>query len=104
MPSPAPGAEKVTFLTSWFAQAEDGGFYQAKATGYAWVALDEPLLGIPDLVQDGGPSYRRIHQFDDRRNTGALRMMENSFDKRIVPSRTNQPSARRTSPSRRNTS
>ena len=48
--------------------------------GYAWVALDEPLLGIPDLVQDGDPSYRRIHQFDDRWNTGALRMMENSFD------------------------
>ena len=26
-------ADKVTFLTSWYAQAEHGGFYQAKATG-----------------------------------------------------------------------
>ena len=29
----AIAADKVTFLTSWFAQAEHGGFYQAKATG-----------------------------------------------------------------------
>ena len=48
--------------------------------GYAWVALDDPLLAIPDLPQDRDPAYRRIHQFDDRWNTGALRMMENSFD------------------------
>jgi phenylpropionate dioxygenase-like ring-hydroxylating dioxygenase large terminal subunit len=48
--------------------------------GYAWVALDEPLLGIPDLPQDRDRNYRRIHQFYDHWNTGALRMMENSFD------------------------
>ena len=48
--------------------------------GYAWVALDEPLLPIPDLPQDRDRNYRRIHQFDDRWNCGALRMMENSFD------------------------
>ena len=29
----ANAADKVTFLTSWFAEAEHGGFYQAKATG-----------------------------------------------------------------------
>src|ERR1700681_736331 len=27
---PTMGADKVTYLTSWFAQAEHGGFYQAK--------------------------------------------------------------------------
>src|SRR5882724_10163190 len=48
--------------------------------GYAWVALEEPLLPIPDLPQERDPAYRRIHQFDDRWNTAALRMMENSFD------------------------
>jgi phenylpropionate dioxygenase-like ring-hydroxylating dioxygenase large terminal subunit len=48
--------------------------------GYAWVALDDPLLPIPDLPQERDPSYRRIHQFYDRWNTAALRMMENSFD------------------------
>ena len=31
--SAALAADKVTFITSWFAQAEHGGFYQAKATG-----------------------------------------------------------------------
>ena len=30
---PASAADKVTFLTSSFAQAEHGSFYQAKATG-----------------------------------------------------------------------
>ena len=29
----AHAADKVTFLTSWYAQAEHGGFYQAKAAG-----------------------------------------------------------------------
>ena len=32
--APSTAADKVTFLTSWFAQAEHGGFYQAKATGF----------------------------------------------------------------------
>jgi phenylpropionate dioxygenase-like ring-hydroxylating dioxygenase large terminal subunit len=48
--------------------------------GYAWVALDDPLLPIPDLPQDRDQGYRRIHQFYERWNTAALRMMENSFD------------------------
>lgn len=29
----AHAQDKLTFLTSWFAQAEHGGFYQAVATG-----------------------------------------------------------------------
>lgn len=51
MPSPAPGAEKVTFLTSWFAQAEHGGFYQAKATGlYEKAGLDASIkMGGPQI-------------------------------------------------------
>ena len=48
--------------------------------GYVWVALEQPLLPIPDLPEDRDPAYRRIHQFDDRWNTAALRMMENLFD------------------------
>ena len=31
--SRAAPLEKITFLTNWFAEAEHGGFYQAKATG-----------------------------------------------------------------------
>jgi phenylpropionate dioxygenase-like ring-hydroxylating dioxygenase large terminal subunit len=48
--------------------------------GYAWVALDEPLLPIPDIAEDGAPGFRRIHEFHERWNCGALRFMENSFD------------------------
>ncbi len=66
--------------------------------GYAWVALEEPLLPIPDLPQDRDPAYRLIHQFDDRWNTAALRMMENSFDNAHFS--TSRPSASRTSRSR----
>ena len=37
----AHAADKVTFLTSWYAQAEHGGFYQAKASGlYEQAGLD----------------------------------------------------------------
>jgi NitT/TauT family transport system substrate-binding protein len=46
---PARAADSVRFLTSWFAQAEHGGFYQAKATGlYAKNGLDV-------TIQMGGP-------------------------------------------------
>ena len=55
-------------------------FHCEEKYGYAWVALDDPLLPIPDLPEERMPGFRRIHQFDDRWNTAALRMMENSFD------------------------
>ena len=48
--------------------------------GYAWVALDEPLLPIPDVPEDSDPAYRRIFQFYDEWQTAPLRLMENSFD------------------------
>ncbi|MCK1387602.1 ABC transporter substrate-binding protein [Bradyrhizobium sp. 21] len=47
--APARAAEKVTFLTSWFAQAEHGGFYQAKATGLYDKA------GLDVTIKMGGP-------------------------------------------------
>ena len=45
----ADAADKVTFLTSWFAQAEHGGFYQAKATGL----YDKENLDV--TIKMGGP-------------------------------------------------
>src|ERR1700741_1847393 len=47
--STAFAADKVTFITSWFAQAEHGGFYQAKATGLYEKA------GLDVTVKMGGP-------------------------------------------------
>jgi NitT/TauT family transport system substrate-binding protein len=47
-------SDKVRFLTSWYAQAEHGGFYQAKATGlYAKNGLDVD-------IQMGGPQINAI--------------------------------------------
>jgi NitT/TauT family transport system substrate-binding protein len=48
---PAKAATKMTFLTSWFAQAEHGGFYQAKATGlYEKAGLDVTIkMGGPQI-------------------------------------------------------
>src|SRR5579872_587138 len=49
--APALAADKVTFLTSWFAQAEHGGFYQAKANGlYEKAGLDVTIkMGGPQI-------------------------------------------------------
>ncbi len=45
----ASAAEKVTFMTNWFAQAEHGGYYQAVADGsYAACGLDV-------TIAQGGP-------------------------------------------------
>ncbi len=42
-------ADKVTFLTSWFAEAEHGGFYAAKAAGLYDAA------GLDVTIKMGGP-------------------------------------------------
>jgi NitT/TauT family transport system substrate-binding protein len=47
--APALAADKISFLTSWFAQAEHGGFYQAKATGLYEKA------GLDVTIKMGGP-------------------------------------------------
>jgi NitT/TauT family transport system substrate-binding protein len=49
--APAHAADKVTFLTSWYAQAEHGGFYQAKAAGlYEQEGLDVTIkMGGPQV-------------------------------------------------------
>lgn len=45
----AQAEDKITFLTSWFAQAEHGGFYQAVATGIY------KKYGLDVTVKMGGP-------------------------------------------------
>lgn len=52
--SPSQAADKVTFLTSWFAQAEHGGFYQAKATGLYDKA------GLDVTIKMGGPQVNGV--------------------------------------------
>jgi NitT/TauT family transport system substrate-binding protein len=50
----ANATDKVTFLTSWFAQAEHGGFYQAKATGL----YDKNGLDV--TIKMGGPQVNGV--------------------------------------------
>ena len=45
---------KITFLTSWFAEAEHGGFYQAKATGLYEKA------GLDVTIKMGGPQVNSM--------------------------------------------
>jgi NitT/TauT family transport system substrate-binding protein len=47
-------ADKVTFLTSWFGEAEHGGFYQAKATGLYKKA------GLDVTIKMGGPQVNNM--------------------------------------------
>jgi len=47
--TPARAATKIRFLTNWFAEAEHGGFYQAKASGLYQKA------GLDVDIQMGGP-------------------------------------------------
>ena len=55
-------------------------FHCVERYGYAWVALDDPLLPIPDFIEDADPDFRRIYQFYEEWKTSPLRLMENSFD------------------------
>ncbi len=50
-PLAAQSADKFTYVTNWYAQAEHGGFYQAQATGlYAKAGLDVTLkMGGPQV-------------------------------------------------------
>jgi phenylpropionate dioxygenase-like ring-hydroxylating dioxygenase large terminal subunit len=48
--------------------------------GYAWVALEEPLFGIPEIPEIHEPGYRKIDEFVETWTTAPLRIVENSFD------------------------
>ncbi len=48
--------------------------------GVVWVALDEPLLDVPELPGTDDSSFRWIRQFDEVWVAAATRLMDNSFD------------------------
>ena len=56
------------------------GYRTAEKYSYVWVALDEPMTGIPELPEASEPGFRQVHQFYETWDIGALRLMENSFD------------------------
>src|SRR6202167_4785376 len=52
--NPAQAADKGRFLSSWFAEAEHGGYYQAKATGLFEKA------GLDVDIKMGGPQINAL--------------------------------------------
>lgn len=50
----AHSAEKLTYLTNWYAEAEHGGFYQAQATGLYKQA------GLDVTIKMGGPQVNML--------------------------------------------
>lgn len=48
--------------------------------GVVWVALDEPVGGIPEIPEYDDPEFRFIRQFDEVWNAAAPRLVDNSFD------------------------
>ena len=56
------------------------GYQAAEKYGYIWVLLGKELNGIPDLPEASKEGFRKVDQFYETWNIGALRLMENSFD------------------------
>ncbi len=56
MPLASVAQDKVTFMTSWYAQAEHGGFYQAVAKGIY------KKYGLEVTIKMGGPQINNMQQ------------------------------------------
>jgi phenylpropionate dioxygenase-like ring-hydroxylating dioxygenase large terminal subunit len=48
--------------------------------GWIWVALEDPIAGIPEIPEAADPRFRRIDEFHEAWDVAGLRIMENSFD------------------------
>jgi phenylpropionate dioxygenase-like ring-hydroxylating dioxygenase large terminal subunit len=52
----------------------------AERYGLVWVCLDEPVAGIPEMPEDGDPSFRRIALPVEHWTASATRMVDNFLD------------------------
>jgi NitT/TauT family transport system substrate-binding protein len=75
MPSARAADGNISFLTSWFAQAEHGGFYQAKATGLYKAA------GLDVDIRMGGPQVNGMQLL-----TGGAADMMMGYDIQVLKS------------------
>jgi phenylpropionate dioxygenase-like ring-hydroxylating dioxygenase large terminal subunit len=48
--------------------------------GVVWVALEDPVGGLPEVPEHHDPAYRAIRQFDEVWAAAAPRLVDNSFD------------------------
>ena len=56
------------------------GHHAALRYGWVWVALDDPIMPIPEIAEAADPRFRRIDEFHEDWDVPGLRLMENSFD------------------------
>lgn len=54
--------------------------HAAERYGWIWVALEDPIAGIPHIPEADDPGFRRIDEFHEAWAVSGLRFMENSFD------------------------
>ena len=55
-------------------------YHCAARYGHVWVALEDPVFGIPEIPEGSDPAYRQIDEFDEEWLCAPLRLMENAFD------------------------
>lgn len=55
-------------------------YHCAEKYGYVWVALEEPLFGIPDIPELAQPGHRQVHEFHELWKASPQRIIENAFD------------------------
>lgn len=74
---------------TWFPQSEledppkvykIRGYRCEERYGYVWVALEDPLTGIPEFRYSTDAGFRKIDEFYEVIPCAAMRLMENSFD------------------------
>ena len=48
--------------------------------GVVWLALEDPVGGLPRIPEYDDPAYRFVRQFDETWSAAATRLVDNSFD------------------------
>jgi phenylpropionate dioxygenase-like ring-hydroxylating dioxygenase large terminal subunit len=48
--------------------------------GFAWVCLDTPLAGIPEIRHADDPAYRQVFEYEEYWDANMLRVGENALD------------------------
>ncbi len=62
------------------ASARVRAYHAAARYGFVWVAVEDPLTGIPDLPEAEAPGYRLIQEFHEAWDMSTFRLVDNWFD------------------------
>jgi len=62
------------------ASARVKAYHAASRYGFVWVAVEDPLIPIPDLPEAEDPAYRLIQEFHEPWDMSTFRLVDNWFD------------------------